>query len=671
MFSPKNSIIRNHFQKEEPTWLTMKPDLAAEWGAGLQSLEGHKTTVKSIAFSHDSKLIASASLDGKIMVWSTNTGECVQELQGCGNKQSLEVSVTFSHDSALLLASTGDYSVNIWNTNDFSCVKVFEFQTFRRAAFAYYRLSFAVSEDSNLLVALCSEDTRSRVSKSLVEVWSIKNGKRVHIFENLRHVVAIDFYNSTQLISVSSNGYIRIWDMKNGACQPEGYGETIKGIAFSNDKTQLASVTFDGNLEIQNTSRNVGIQILSYNELLSGPVALSHNSEQVAASKDSTVIIWNTNTRNILQKLQGHGDQVSAVAFSHDSKKLASASKDGTVMIWDLGSSNYYRTPENHIDVIRSLKLSPCHKWLASTSSDCTAKIWNSESGDCHQTLRNLDRTVPSIAFSHDSKWLATSGRYMVRIWDTQKGSCLKTINASSSMTWQHTVFSKDSLLLASLFLDNVIEIFDSNTGKRLRELCGHLKPITSMKFSHDSKLIASGSMDSRCKIWDVSSGACLMTLDIQHLAGHSSGIESVAFSGDSTLVASASNDLTIRIWKVATGDCLQTLRTATVVHNISFEATNQHLRTDFGMIVLDISQQTSNSMSDITIPRYKGWALSPDRKWIVYDSEKMIWFPSEYRPTVSIVSENTITIANASGKVQILRFDNPEDSGVRSVLDV
>jgi len=52
IFSPTGSLIRHHFKKEEPKWITIKPTIGDKWSACLQTLEGHSDRVSSVAFSH-------------------------------------------------------------------------------------------------------------------------------------------------------------------------------------------------------------------------------------------------------------------------------------------------------------------------------------------------------------------------------------------------------------------------------------------------------------------------------------------------------------------------------------------------------------------------------------------------------------------------------------------
>ena len=68
---------------------------------------------------------------------------------------------------------------------------------------------------------------------------------------------------------------------------------------------------------------------------------------------------------------------------------------------------------------------------------------------------------------------------------------------------------------------------------------------MSSVSFSPDGTKVASGSLGETVKLWDVTSGECLQTLEV-----HSSSVYSVSFSPDGTKVASGSADKTIKIWE-------------------------------------------------------------------------------------------------------------------------
>ena len=120
LFSPKKSIIRNLFKHEEPDNITINPSMNDSWSACLQTLEGHRSWVHSVAFSHDSARLASASWDDTVKIWDAHSGVCLQTLKG--HRDSV-YSVAFSHDSARLASASRDKTVKIWDAHSGVCLQ--------------------------------------------------------------------------------------------------------------------------------------------------------------------------------------------------------------------------------------------------------------------------------------------------------------------------------------------------------------------------------------------------------------------------------------------------------------------------------------------------------------------------------------------------------------------
>ena len=80
LFSPTGSLVRQLFKHEEPEAISIRPTLSEEWSACLQTLEGHSDWVRSVAFSHDSTRLASASGDSTVKIWDASSGACLQTL---------------------------------------------------------------------------------------------------------------------------------------------------------------------------------------------------------------------------------------------------------------------------------------------------------------------------------------------------------------------------------------------------------------------------------------------------------------------------------------------------------------------------------------------------------------------------------------------------------------
>jgi WD40 repeat protein len=131
----------------------------------------------------------------------------------------------------------------------------------------------------------------------------------------------------------------------------------------------------------------------------------------------------------------------------------------------------------------------------------------------------------------------------------------------------EEIAFSPQGDTLASGSDDTSVKLWDVTTGQCLKTLQGHTSRIWSVAFSPDGQILASASDDTSVKLWDVTTGQCLKTLQ-----GHISSIYSVTFSPQGNILASSSGDQTVRLWDVNTGQCFKMLQGHTnLVSSVTF----------------------------------------------------------------------------------------------------
>ena len=114
LFSPTESAIRRLFRHDEPKSITVKPAMSSSWSACLQTLEGHSDYVSSVAFSHDSTRLASASYDNTVKLWDASSGECLQTFDIGRTITSL----SFDPVGSCISTEIGKFAINIPQTSD-------------------------------------------------------------------------------------------------------------------------------------------------------------------------------------------------------------------------------------------------------------------------------------------------------------------------------------------------------------------------------------------------------------------------------------------------------------------------------------------------------------------------------------------------------------------------
>jgi len=172
--------------------------------------------------------------------------------------------------------------------------------------------------------------------------------------------------------------------------------------------------------------------------------------------------------------------------------------------------------------------------------------IWNTTTWEISRTLQT--GPIQTIAYAPNANLLATSpDRYAVKIWEILNGRERDTIYTSFTGAVNCLVFSPDGTLLATGHYDGAINLWDTAKAGLIRSF-DNGSVVDSLVFSPDGTLLASGGgyHDNLVRLWDVESGQLLRLLE-----GHTSSIDSLLFSPDGQLLASGSYDGTIRLWGI------------------------------------------------------------------------------------------------------------------------
>jgi WD40 repeat protein len=82
-------------------------------GGGCRVLRGHTDEVYAVAFHPDGRRLATGGRDGAVWLWDLELGEEVARLQG---HASFVWSLAFSPDGATLASGSGDTTVRLWDT---------------------------------------------------------------------------------------------------------------------------------------------------------------------------------------------------------------------------------------------------------------------------------------------------------------------------------------------------------------------------------------------------------------------------------------------------------------------------------------------------------------------------------------------------------------------------
>ena len=139
------------------------------------------------------------------------------------------------------------------------------------------------------------------------------------------------------------------------------------------------------------------------------------------------------------------------------------------------------------------------------------------------------DRFKNSIAVEKNNQQVATiTLDNQIQIWDISSGKLITEISKPGAAVSLMN-FSPDGTLIATASADRIARIRDAKTGAVSHELLNS-NVVSDVKFSPDGSKVLTGSRDGAARLWDTSSGIELLTFQKPY---HLGSVASVNFSPD------------------------------------------------------------------------------------------------------------------------------------------
>ena len=287
----------------------------------------------------------------------------------------------------------------------------------------------------------------------------------------------------------------------------KGHTDSVNAVAFSPDRTTLASGSSDGTVRLWGVAQRELLGILKEHSYPVTAVDFSHDGRLVSGSSGD-IKLWDVTTRNEIATLVG----TAPVAFSPDGTLLASGSANNTIALWDARSQKKIVTLEGHSGQINTVAFSPDGSMLASGSGD------------------------------------DVTGERTVRLWDVAgRNEIASTEHAGPVRT---VAFSPIGRILASAVGPpaNAVRLWDVRSRREVARLRPG-GPFLSLAYSPGGDLLASGSGDGKIRLWDAVTRELIGTfLAVQPLRAFESGVRSLAYSSDGTTLAAGLRDHSIKL---------------------------------------------------------------------------------------------------------------------------
>ena len=534
-------------------------------------LSDHDGWVSSLCFSHDGRLLATASQQ-TVTVWNVSTSQIVRRIEHGGEVDC----VGYTGDGKLLI-SAGN-GIAVWDAATGNLVR---------------RLADESRRIHHMVLATTSQRMLTAQHNGVLELWELDQSKpprtiatpgcpitcldmskdETRFLFNDRFVVHVHnladgeeicqlrqadetrlgewrtarFSPDGQMIAAGGGGDpIKLWDAETGLARlvlTPRLG-SVDAMQFTSNGSSLVTGDHAGAVTLWRISPHDGNRVT---ELSGSRLAVSPNGRFVAATDQLQVAVLETSKGSVISSLKVAG--VINLRFSPSSGLLAGLLEGGEIRLWNPASGREVARKKNET---RGEALAFIDDdSLAFSSGDSGIAVWDLPDGDMYQ-LDGGGQAVLCLAVAPDGHQLAAGHGIhplpdktppgKVVVWNLETKRQLATLKGHSSFGVYGVDFSSDGKMLASC--GDGLLLWETRNYQQLNAITGHTAPIWSVSFSPDGRTIATASMDTTVRLWDPQSGEQRLSL-----VGHTGWVTAVGFAPNSRNLYSAGFDRKVRSW--------------------------------------------------------------------------------------------------------------------------
>ncbi|OQR91882.1 hypothetical protein ACHHYP_04260 [Achlya hypogyna] len=360
-------------------------------------LRGHGGAVYTTKFSPCGRLLASGSLDCRVLLWDITTKFNQQQLASLASHNQLVIDMSWSNDSRSLLSASYDHTVNLWDTDKGQLLNSIGVNGLVQT------VSFNPADNDTYFIG---------TSQKSVHVLDVRSG----LGASWAHDAMVNSLYVTpdgqQLITGDSKGYVKTWDVRTGTViddlsqlNDDGHhaishlhaSPSLAGRQGDEGGRYLAVNSYDNLLRVYDRGskliRNTqGVDPMQLSYFVAGhksknwPIKSSFFRGEGNAYK-----LTLPSNRFPQRKLtDGDGEELGYQDRELQDKPdevmlLATGSADNHIYLHDVTcrrghgpatSSSLLQRIEGHTDRVYCVDFHPSEPILASASADFTVKIW-------------------------------------------------------------------------------------------------------------------------------------------------------------------------------------------------------------------------------------------------------------------------------------------------------
>lgn len=397
--SPVPITAENSADLERIGDITITSHFAAVWpdgGQGLAVIDAERVHVydlhtlteevlpvkrpRTLAFTPSGDELAIGAIDGELSLWDI-TGE--QQATLAGHTDDV-AAIAFSENTRTLASLDVSKQLYLWDLENSRPETVIDLSAWPTSSARIE--SIRISPDGSKLAILSITDVPT------VKLWDIRAGKSLRTLkwaEPARPLYNYMFSPGWDILAWVAGGTVQLMDVSSGTVGPSlSHEDALSEWRFSPDGGIFATRTaetisgnFTGVVKLWDPRSGTAWHTLAHPDFVSA-MAFSADWERIAtASGFGEIRMWDVDGGYETALLSGHNDTVWTLAFSPDGETLASASGDGSVRLWDVNNGQTLATLIGPGKALSDVRFSRYGDWLAAMADNGNITLWGISKG--------------------------------------------------------------------------------------------------------------------------------------------------------------------------------------------------------------------------------------------------------------------------------------------------
>ena len=290
-----------------------------------RTLKGHLAKIYSSHWSADSRHLASASQDGKLICWDSWSGNKVHAIP---LRSSWVMTCAYAPSGSFVASGGLDNVCSIFNLkSDEGNVKMSR----ELAGHSGYLSCCRFIDDSQILTS--SGDMT-------LGLWDVETGKLITEFTgHTADVMGLTLSSDNRLfVSGSCDFSAKLWDIREGMCKQtfQGHESDINSVKFFPNDNAFCTGSDDATIRLFDIRADQELAMYSHDSILCGVTSVDFSKSGrliIGGYDDFNCNIWDSMRVEHIGTISAHDNRVSCVGVTDDGMAISTGSWDGFLQI--------------------------------------------------------------------------------------------------------------------------------------------------------------------------------------------------------------------------------------------------------------------------------------------------------------------------------------------------